>query len=111
MDGWLIWVGKNSKANDELTLKYAKKNDLWLHAKDVPGSHVVVKEKPGQNYPEYIIEKAAGLAAANSKRKTDTLCPVIYTPKKFVRKMKGAPAGQVIVEKEEVVMVEPSTEV
>lgn len=108
-DGWLIWVGKNSKANDELTLKYAKKNDLWLHAKDVPGSHVVIKEKPGQNYPEYIIEKAAGLAAANSKRKTDTLCPVIYTPKKFVRKMKGAPAGQVIVEKEEVVIVEPSS--
>lgn len=107
-DGWIIMVGKNSKANDELTLKVANKNDLWLHAKDVAGSHVVVRQKPGQNFPNHIIEKAAGLAAANSKRKTDSLCPVIYTQKKFVRKVKGAPAGQVIVEKEEVVMVEPA---
>lgn len=107
MDGWQILVGKNSKSNDELTLKIAKKNDLWLHAKDVPGSHVVVKEKPGHKYPSYIIEYAASMAAANSKRKNDTLCPVIYTQKKYVRKTKGAPAGQVIVEKEEIVMVEP----
>ncbi|MEQ9465827.1 MAG: NFACT RNA binding domain-containing protein [Ekhidna sp.] len=108
VDGWQILLGRNAKANDELTLKVANKNDLWLHAKDVAGSHVVVRQKPGQNFPSHIIEKAAALAAANSKRKTDTLCPVIYTQKKFVRKMKGAPAGQVIVEKEEVVMVEPA---
>lgn len=107
VDGWQILLGKHAKANDELTLKVANKNDLWLHAKDVPGSHVVVRQKPGQNFPTHIIEKAAALAAAYSKRKTDTLCPVIYTQKKFVRKMKGAPAGQVIVEKEDVVMVEP----
>ncbi|WP_420575796.1 NFACT RNA binding domain-containing protein [Ekhidna sp.] len=106
-DGWQILLGKHAKANDELTLKVANKDDLWLHAKDVAGSHVVVRQKPGQNFPTHVIEKAAALAAANSKRKTDTLCPVIYTQKKFVRKMKGAPAGQVIVEKEEVVMVEP----
>ncbi len=108
-DGWQILLGKHAKANDVLTLKVANKNDLWLHAKDVAGSHVVVRQKPGQNFPTHIIEKAAALAAANSKRKTDTLCPVIYTQKKFVRKAKGAPAGQVIVEKEEVVMVEPSS--
>ncbi|WP_424961825.1 NFACT RNA binding domain-containing protein [Ekhidna sp.] len=107
VDGWQILLGKHAKANDELTLKVANKNDLWLHAKDVAGSHVVVRQKPGQNFPIHIIEKAAALAAANSKRKTDTLCPVIYTQKKFVRKAKGTPAGQVIVEKEEVVMVEP----
>ncbi|MEP0986527.1 NFACT RNA binding domain-containing protein [Ekhidna sp.] len=109
VDGWQILLGKNAKANDELTLKVANKNDLWLHAKDVAGSHVVIRQQPGQNYPAHIIEKAAALAAANSKRKTDTLCPVIYTEKKFVRKMKGSPAGQVIVEKEEVVMVEPQS--
>jgi len=106
-EGWIILVGKNSKANDELTLKVANKNDLWLHAKDVTGSHVIIKEKPGQNFPNTVIEYAASLAAANSKRKTDTLCPVIYTPKKFVRKTKGSPAGQVIVTKEMVLMVEP----
>ena len=68
---------------------------------------MVVRQRPGQNFPNHIIEKAAALAAANSKRKTDSLCPVIYTQKKYVRKMKGSPAGQVIVEKEDVVMVEP----
>ncbi|WP_436517380.1 NFACT RNA binding domain-containing protein [Ekhidna sp. To15] len=108
VEGWQILLGKHAKANDELTLKVANKNDLWLHAKDVAGSHVVIRQKPGQNFPNHIIEIAAALAAANSKRKTDSLCPVIYTQKKFVRKMKGAPAGQVIVEKEEVVMIEPA---
>ncbi len=107
-EGWQIFIGRNAKANDELTLKVANKDDLWLHAKDVAGSHVIIRQKPGQNFPTKVIETAAALAAANSKRKTDSLCPVIYTLKKFVRKMKGAPAGQVIVEKEEVVLVEPS---
>ncbi len=107
-DSWNILVGKNAKANDELTLKVATKNDLWLHAKDVSGSHVVIKEKPGQNFPIHIIEYAAALAAFNSKRKTDSVCPVIYTKKKFVRKPKGSPPGTVIVEKEEVIMIEPN---
>ncbi|MEM6735855.1 MAG: NFACT RNA binding domain-containing protein [Bacteroidota bacterium] len=107
IDRWQILVGKNSRANDELTLKVANKNDLWLHAKDVAGSHVVVRQIPGKNFPKYVIEYAASLAAANSKRKTDTLCPVIYTFKKFVRKVKRAPPGEVVVEKEEIIMIEP----
>ncbi|MEQ9403670.1 MAG: NFACT RNA binding domain-containing protein [Cyclobacteriaceae bacterium] len=108
LDSWIIMVGKNAKANDELTLKVATKNDLWLHAKDVSGSHVVIRQKPGQNFPKHIIEYAASLAALNSKRKTDSVCPVIFTPKKYVRKSKGALPGQVIVEKEEVVLVSPA---
>jgi predicted ribosome quality control (RQC) complex YloA/Tae2 family protein len=108
LDGWKILVGKNAKANDELTLKIATKNDLWLHAKDVSGSHVIIKQHPGQNFPIDVIEYAASLAAYNSKRKTDTLCPVVYTPKKYVRKPKGSLPGVVIVEKEEVLMIEPS---
>ena len=101
-------VGKNAKSNDHLTMKVATKNDLWLHARDVSGSHVVIKEKPGKNFPQSVIEKAAQLAAFYSKRKTDSLCPVIYTPRKFVRKIKGAMAGQVVVDKEQVVMVVPT---
>ncbi|MEM0940317.1 MAG: NFACT RNA binding domain-containing protein [Bacteroidota bacterium] len=107
IDKWQILVGKNNKANDELTLKVASKNDLWLHAKDAAGSHVVLRQIPGKNFPKYVIEYAARIAAANSKRKTDTLCPVIYTFKKFVRKVKRAPPGEVVVEKEEIIMVEP----
>lgn len=110
LDGWNILIGKNARSNDQLTQRIAKKNDLWLHAKDVSGSHVVIKERPGQNFPQQVIEKAAALAAYYSKRKTDTLCPVIYTEKKFVRKVKGAAPGQVMVDREQVVMVEPNNQ-
>ncbi|XOV90887.1 MAG: NFACT RNA binding domain-containing protein [Bacteroidota bacterium] len=102
-----ILIGRNAKQNDELTLKYATKNDLWLHAKDVAGSHVVIKVHPGKTLPNPVIERAAQLAAWNSKRKNETLCPVIYIPKKFVRKRKGDPPGAMVVEREEIVMVEP----
>ena len=106
--GYTILVGKTAQSNDYLTQKIATKNDLWLHARDVPGSHVIIRQKPGQNFPAEVIEKAAEMAAWNSKRKTDSLCPVIYTEKKFVRKVKGAPPGQVKVEREKVIMVTPT---
>ena len=106
-EGYQIMVGKHAKANDELTLKVANKDDLWLHAKDVAGSHVVIRHQAGKNIPKTVLEHAAQLAAWFSKRKTDSLCPVIYTPKKYVRKRKGTPAGAVMVEKEQIVMVEP----
>jgi predicted ribosome quality control (RQC) complex YloA/Tae2 family protein len=102
-----IWVGKNAEANDELTHKYSFKEDLWLHAKDVAGSHVLIKHQSGKVFPKDVIEHAASLAAHYSKRKNESLCPVAFTPKKFVRKRKGDPAGMVIVEKEEVILVEP----
>jgi predicted ribosome quality control (RQC) complex YloA/Tae2 family protein len=105
--GFQIWVGKNAEANDELTLMHTYKEDLWLHAKDVAGSHVIIKHQSGKNFPKDVIERAAQLAAYNSKRKTESLCPVAVTPKKFVRKRKGDPAGMVVVEKEEVILVEP----
>jgi predicted ribosome quality control (RQC) complex YloA/Tae2 family protein len=105
--GWAIWVGKNAKNNDLLTQQYAHKEDLWLHAKDVSGSHVIIKHQSGRTFPTDVIEKAASLAAYYSKRSTDSLCPVIVTPRKFVRKTKDLAPGQVIVEKEEVIMVVP----
>lgn len=105
--GFEIWIGKNSKNNDLLTQKYAYKEDLWLHAKDVTGSHVVIKYQAGKSFPTDVIEKAASLAAYYSKRSRDTLCPVIVTPKKYVRKTKDLVDGQVIVEKEDVIMVVP----
>ena len=105
--GYEIRVGKNAAANDTLTLRFSSKNDLWLHAKDVAGSHTIIKRDHKSNVPKPVIEYAAGLAAFFSKRKTDTLCPVIVTERKFVRKGKGLPPGQVNVEKEEVIMVPP----
>lgn len=106
-NGYTIWVGKNAQANDELTLKYGYKEDLWLHAKDVAGSHVLLKHQSGKNFPKDVIQYAASLAAWYSKRKNESLCPVIVTPKKYVRKRKGDPPGAVVVDREEVMLVEP----
>ncbi|MFL5729687.1 MAG: NFACT RNA binding domain-containing protein, partial [Cytophagaceae bacterium] len=106
--GFKIYVGRNAGNNDELTQKFAHKDDLWLHARDVAGSHVVVRHQSGKNFPRSVIEKAAQLAAWYSKRKNESLCPVICTTKKYVRKLKGAPKGAVKVEREDVLMVTPS---
>jgi predicted ribosome quality control (RQC) complex YloA/Tae2 family protein len=106
--GFTIRIGKNAAANDELTLKYSFKEDLWLHAKDVAGSHVLIKHRAGKPFPNDVIERAAELAAYYSKRKNDSLCPVAVTPKKFVRKRKGDPDGAVVVEREKVLLVKPA---
>ncbi|MBC8085067.1 MAG: DUF814 domain-containing protein, partial [Hymenobacter sp.] len=106
--GFTILVGRNAQNNDLLTQRYAHKDDLWLHAKDVSGSHVVIRHRAGQPVPEPVVERAAQLAAWYSRRQHDSLCPVTVTPKKFVRKPKGALAGQVVVEREKVVLVVPA---
>lgn len=108
VDGFEILVGKSSKANDELLRRYAWKEDLWLHAKDVSGSHVIIKYKSGQRIPNTTLERAAELAAYYSKNKTETLAAVIYTPCKYVRKVKGSAPGAVMVDKESVIMVKPT---
>jgi predicted ribosome quality control (RQC) complex YloA/Tae2 family protein len=105
--GFQIFVGRNAKNNDELTFRYGYKEDLWLHAKDVKGSHVLIKYQAGKNFPKPVITLAAQLAAYNSANKNSDTCPVIYTPKKYVRKSKGMPAGAVILDKEEIIFVKP----
>lgn len=105
--GYQILVGKSAKDNDALTFKIGRKEDTWLHVRDAGGSHVIIRRKEGQNLPNPVLEYAAGLAAFFSKRRNESLCPVIYTPRKFVRKQKGMADGQVKVEKEEVLMIKP----
>ncbi len=105
--GFQFLIGRNAKNNDLLTQRYARKEDLWLHARDVAGSHVIIRHQAGKKFPNPVIERAAQLAAYYSKRKTDSLCPVIVTPRKYIRKTRDLADGQVIVEKEDVIMVEP----
>ncbi len=107
IDYFTVLVGKNAKSNDRLTLQYANKDDMWFHARDVAGSHVVLKYQSEENFPSNVIEKVAQLAAWYSKGKHFPLCPVIYTLKKFVRKPKGFAAGKVKLDREEVILVEP----
>lgn len=105
--GFEVWVGKSARSNDELLRRYAWKDDLWLHAKDVSGSHVIVKHQAGKILPGPVLEKAASLAAYYSKSKTSSLAAVMYTPCKYVRKVKGSPPGAVMVDREKVLMVRP----
>lgn len=106
--GYEVWVGKNAKQNDALTFKYARKFDYWLHARGVPGSHTVLR-RPGRTAqtPKQIMEAAASIAAYHSKARGSHLVPVIITERKYVRKPRGAAVGSVIVEKEQVLLVEP----
>jgi predicted ribosome quality control (RQC) complex YloA/Tae2 family protein len=106
-NGFAIWVGKSAQSNDDMLRGYTKKDDIWLHARMVAGSHVLVKTSGIKNIPAIVIETAAQLAAYYSKNKTETLAPVIYTEAKYVRKVKGSTPGSVLVEKEKVIMVTP----
>jgi predicted ribosome quality control (RQC) complex YloA/Tae2 family protein len=106
-EGFEIYAGKNSANNDKLTFGFAHKDDLWLHASGVSGSHVIIKHKQKINFPNQVIEKAASIAAFFSKSKGSIMVPVVYTLRKFVRKPKGAAPGAVIIEKEKMIMARP----
>lgn len=103
-----IRVGKNARANDEL-LRISHKDDWWLHARDVPGSHVVVRIKKGSSTPAPVLQRAAELAAFHSKAGKEGLVPVMLTERKYVRKVKGAAPGQVKVEREKTLLVSPKS--
>ena len=103
-----VYVGKDSKSNDLLTLKFAKQNDYWFHARAVSGSHVVLKnDNPKEGMPKNILKLAASIAAYHSKAKTAGMVPVSYTQKKYVVKKKGMEAGKVALLKEEILIVKP----
>jgi predicted ribosome quality control (RQC) complex YloA/Tae2 family protein len=103
-----VFVGKDSTNNDLLTMKFAKQNDYWFHARSVPGSHVVLKVvNTKEPVPKNILKNAAAIAAYHSKAKTSGLAPVSYTFKKYVTKKKGMEPGKVALLKEEVLLVKP----
>jgi predicted ribosome quality control (RQC) complex YloA/Tae2 family protein len=93
-DGITIFVGKNNRQNDALTLKDARSDNIWLHAKNIPGSHVVI-DYDGDP-PEHTLKEAAMLAAYYSQARASSGVPVDYTPRKFVKKPSGARPGMVI---------------
>ncbi|HAE92372.1 MAG TPA: fibronectin/fibrinogen-binding protein [Tissierella sp.] len=108
-DGFNIYVGKNNKQNDYLTLKLSRKDDIWLHVQNMPGSHVII-EKMGKTIPLSTIEEAAILASYYSKGKNSNHVPVDYTERKNVKKPKNAKAGMVIYEDFKTIIINPSKE-
>ena len=94
-DGFDIWVGKNNIQNEELTFKLADSSDWWFHAKDMPGSHVIVKCN-GRDIPDSTFEEAAALAAYYSKGRNQPKVEVDYVKRQHVKKVNGAAYGFVI---------------
>ena len=109
-DGTTILVGKNNTQNDRLTLKLSSPNDTWLHTKDIPGSHVIIRAKQ-QDISEKTLYEAAVLAAYYSKGKFSSNVPVDYTERKNVKKPTGAKPGMVIYVNNSTIYVTPEESV
>ena len=105
-EGFEILVGRNNKQNDKLTLKDADKSDIWLHTKNIHGSHVIIKCQ-GKEPGETTITQAAQLAAYHSKARTSSQVPVDYTHVKYVKKPAGAKPGMVIFTNNKTLFVTP----
>lgn len=105
-DGYRILVGRNNVQNDNLTLRFASKSDIWLHTKNIPGSHVIILAE-GRAISDAAIMEAAALAAAHSKARDSAQVPVDYTLVKYVSKPSGAKPGKVIYVNQKTVYVTP----
>jgi predicted ribosome quality control (RQC) complex YloA/Tae2 family protein len=105
-DGMALLVGKNSRQNEEVTFHQASANDTWLHARGVPGAHVVVRNG-GRPISEATLREAAALAAYYSQSRLAGSVPVDYTEQRYVRHMKGGGPGMVTYERERTLHVAP----
>lgn len=107
--GWQVYVGKSAMSNDELTFSFARKDDLWFHAWQASGSHLILRApQKGMVADKETLEIAASLAAYFSKAKGSGKVPVIYTEVRHLRKVKKV-AGKVIYAKEKELMIEPKS--
>jgi predicted ribosome quality control (RQC) complex YloA/Tae2 family protein len=108
INDWNIYIGKNDAQNDEMTTRFARPHDLWLHVAGHAGSHVVIR-RPDRttDVPQDVVRKAASLAVWFSKAKHTSYAEVNFTETRFVHKRRHAPAGEVIVERCKSIRVNP----
>jgi len=107
LDGYTVYIGKNSKENDYLTHKFAHNNDLWFHTKDIHGSHVILKTN-GNEIEQELINKCASIAAFYSKASASSNVAVDYTYVRYVKKPANAKPGMVIYTNYSTVNVQPT---
>ncbi|WP_316246426.1 NFACT RNA binding domain-containing protein [Dictyoglomus thermophilum] len=105
-DGFEIYVGKNNRQNEIITFQIAKPEDLWLHARGIPGAHVIIKTN-NQEVPESTLYEACSLAAYFSKGKYSSYVPVDYTKRKYVTKPKESKPGFVVYKNEKTMFAKP----
>ena len=108
-DGYVIWVGRNSRQNEQVTFRTANAQDIWLHARDVPGAHVIIRND-GRRISQALILEAAAVAAWYSKRRNDANVHVDYTRVKYVKAIKGAGPGMATYRNETSLIVQPRDE-
>lgn len=107
-DGYEVIVGRSARDNDQLTFRVARPNDLWLHAGDYPGSHVIIRNSSRNEIPHRTIIEAAQLAAKFSQASKDSKVTIHYTQRKFLTKPKGGAAGLVRMSNFRSIRVEPA---
>jgi len=109
-DGFDIYVGRNNRQNEILTMKTARKEDLWFHTKIIPGSHVIIKTN-GSKVPENSMEEAATLAAYYSKGRNSNNVEVDFTEKKNIKKPKNSKPGLVTYDNQKTLIVNPKSDI
>lgn len=108
VDGWTVLVGRSARENDILTHRYASPSDLWFHARQAQGAHVVLRRDGKKAQPtRQAIEEAAAIAAFYSKARTSASVPVSYTERRYVKKVRKGPPGTAAMLREKVIFVDP----
>ena len=106
--GWVVWAGKTERDNDSLSIKIARGNDWWFHVRGMPGSHVLLLAREGEEPSSEVLKAAAAIAAWHSKGRAGGTVAVSATLAKNVSKPRGAKAGTVTIRQERVLKVRPS---
>ncbi|SMB93303.1 Predicted component of the ribosome quality control (RQC) complex, YloA/Tae2 family, contains fibronectin-binding (FbpA) and DUF814 domains [Desulfonispora thiosulfatigenes DSM 11270] len=110
IDDFQVYFGKNNKQNDYVTFKIGRSLDTWLHTKDIPGSHVIIKNPENKEIPAHVLETSAEIAAYFSKARNSSQVPVDYTLVKHVKKPNGVKPGMVIYENQKTIYITPNEE-
>ena len=105
--GWIVVAGKTDEDNDLLSIKTAGPDDWWFHVRGMPGSHVLLKSKPGEEPDRETLKRAAAIAAYHSKARTGGVVAVSCTEARYVSKPAGAKPGTVLIRKETLIKVRP----
>jgi predicted ribosome quality control (RQC) complex YloA/Tae2 family protein len=105
---WEVLAGRSDAGNDFLSLKLAKQNDYWFHVRGMPGSHVILRAKAGEDPDTETLKRAAAIAAFHSKARNGGVVAVSCTKAQFVTKSKRSKPGSVQIRKESVLKVRPS---
>lgn len=107
-EGWIVLAGRTDADNDLLSLKLARPDDLWFHVRGVPGSHVLLRARPGREPDRETVRAAAAIAAWHSKARSGGQVPVACTEARYVTKPRGATTGTVAIRKERIIKVRPA---